>query len=35
MVSSTGRVGQVMRQSTGKGLYAAYDGVIGNVSKRN
>lgn len=35
MVSSTGRAGQVMRQSTGKGLYAAYDGVIGNVSKRN
>jgi hypothetical protein len=29
---STGDTGTVMRQTTGKGLYAAYDGVIGKAS---
>jgi len=28
-VLSTAHNGEVMRQSTGKGLYAAYDGIIG------
>jgi hypothetical protein len=30
---STGKTGSVLRQSTGRGLYAAYDGTIGVVSK--
>jgi hypothetical protein len=32
-VLSTGRTGTVMRQTTGKGLYAAYDGVIGKKQR--
>ena len=30
---STGATGTVMRQTTGKGLYAAYDGVIGKKTR--
>jgi len=32
-VRSTGADGTVMRQSTGKGLYAAFDGIIGRLPK--
>jgi hypothetical protein len=32
-ILSTGKTGSVLRQSTGRGLYAAYDGTIGAVTK--
>ncbi len=32
-VVSTGKRGTVMRQSTGRGLYAAYDGTLGVIAK--
>jgi hypothetical protein len=31
--TSTGKTGSVLRQSTGRGLYAAYDGTIGALPK--
>jgi hypothetical protein len=31
--TSSGKTGAVLRQSTGRGLYAAQDGTIGAVAK--
>jgi hypothetical protein len=31
--TSTGKTGSVLRQRTGRGLYAAQDGTIGSAAK--
>lgn len=34
IIRSTGAAGTVMRQTAGKGLYAAYDGAIGKPTRQ-